>query len=79
MRKKNAVPDGAGRSRLDGYDDDALVPDPVVRLIFGGITPRTLRRWSKDVEFGFPAVYKMRKRNYRLAGPLKVFYKLRIG
>ena len=79
MRKRNAVPGEAGRSRLDGYDDDALVPDPVVRLIFGGITPRTLRRWSGDMELGFPAARKIRRRNYRLASSLKKFYRLHIG
>jgi hypothetical protein len=79
MRKKNAAPDGVGRSRLDEYDDDAYVPDPVVRTIFGGITPRTLRRWAGDPELGFPPARKIRRRNYRLASALKKFYRLNVG
>jgi hypothetical protein len=47
----------------------ALIPDRVVGERYGR-SVKTLERWEKDPELGFPPVIYLRKRRYRSAAAL---------
>jgi hypothetical protein len=59
-----------------GVLPEALIPDAVVARDWFHICLRTLARWDKNPELGFPQPVRINKRKFRRAGELLEFMRV---